>query len=219
MNKDLENNMTQLASNLRAKYGINRPLPLNDMVQLTKPIKHNQSKVKFKKCQYLKMQSMNFRERALYELQLEKSQKSNHRKYYWVKVKFNAGNTKWYQCSKDIQQALNYSAEHCNKLGYRHYALEGCLINVPITKYHNGKATIDTAVVLKLVAKNKSTGDTSKITRSQITRPEYEKFFFNKFYNRRAMYNFMKHNYDKDSQALIKRSIYGLVPLYGYIKN
>ena len=114
---------------------------------------------------------------------------------------------------------MNYNAEHCNKFDYCNYALEGCLINVPITKYHNGKATIDTAMVIELATKNKSTGDTSKITRSQFVRPDYMKFFFDKFYNRRAMYNYMKHDYDKDSQALIKQSIYGIVPLYGYIKN
>lgn len=211
--------MTQLASNLRANYGISKPLSIGDMVRLTRPVQHNKPKIKYTKRQYLKMQSMSFRGRALYELQLEKDKKCKSKKpIYWVKVKFNAGNTKWYQCSKDIQQALNYNAEHSNKFGYRHYALEGCLINVPITKYHNDKATIDTAFVLELVAKNKSTGDTSKITRSQFMRPEYMKFFFNKFYNRRAIYNFMKHDYDKDSQALIKQSIYGIVPLYGYIK-
>lgn len=219
-NSELENYMTQLASNLRAKYGTSQLLSLSDMVQMTRPGQHNKSSMKYTRRQYRKMQSMNFKERALYELQLEQAKKAKNKsrnseeKTYWVKVLFSNGQTRFYQLSKDLQKVCKQATPNDKKQSY----LNGYLINVPITNYHKGKAIIDTALVVGTWLKPDHTYNCNKITRSQILAPELHKTFFGLLNDREEMYNFMKHDYTQRSQQRIRQSIYQFIPLHGYIK-
>lgn len=157
-------------------------------------------------------QGLGIREQALYEVRRDRKTKKRKKAFqhkYWAKVAFANGTTKWYQCSRDLQNALWSLTK--NDHG-KTQSLNGFLINVPISGYDkNGYASIVTGVVLKTKIKNQRTHDTSQITRSQICN-------LSKHYNwlgwrkLNEVIQYMQHDYDNDSKQRIAEAISNLMP-------
>ncbi|WP_295730301.1 hypothetical protein [uncultured Limosilactobacillus sp.] len=150
-----------------------------------------------------KLQSMTFQEEALWELKNERKRANQNRKTFWIQVEFADGTKRNYQLAKDLQKAMwQHVKTHHND--WQKIILRA-LINVPVSNYDaQGNAQIRVAKVLKIWIKNKHTSRSECVTRSQFVRPKYNRFSFAKY---TVMFNYLKHDYDKNSVRNINHDL------------
>lgn len=149
-----------------------------------------------------------FAKRALYELRSQaKAKKKKHRRreYYWVQVQFTNSKIANYQLPKDLQEPLD---QHRRTNSDWKQVLLGALINVPTTKYKNGRAKICPAIVREILILPVGAHNPCWITRSQFVKPDYSWYawLFNYASMRREV-NFLTHNFDQPNQQRIRAVI------------
>lgn len=150
-----------------------------------------------------------FAKRALYELksQSKPKKKKTHqrREYYWVHVQFTNGRIANYQLPKDLQGPLDqYRKERRDWKS----VLLGALINVPTTKYQNGRAKICPAIVREILILPVSAHNPRWITRSQFVKSDYSwgAWLFNRARMEREK-SFLTHDFSPANQQRIKAII------------
>lgn len=149
-----------------------------------------------------------FAKRALYELKSQsKSKKKKHHRheYYWVQIQFTNSRIANYQLPKDLQEPLDQHREHNSDWKS---ILLGALINVPTTKYKNGRAKICPAVIREILILPVAAHNPRWTARSQFAKPDYS--WYDWFFNRVGMereINFLTHDFDQANQQRIRAII------------
>lgn len=160
------------------------------------------------------LQSMSFRDRALYELHEEEKtkyslvkprKKDKKKKTYWALVQFSDESTKWYQLPKKLQRGLKeyrkIHPEDWNQL------LKGDIIDVPVTV--NGKIETQPVRILRLKRSKKQADNSDRILRDQFLKPEYTRFGIAKY---DQMVNYLRQGSENCSQKEMSKSLHKLVP-------
>lgn len=149
-----------------------------------------------------------FTKKALYELKSQskpKKKKNYRREYYWVQVQFTNGRIANYQLPKDLQEPLD---QHRKTTPDWKRVLLGALINVPTTKYKNGRAKIYPAIIREILILPVAAHNPQWTTRSQFIKPDYS--WHDWFFNRAGMereINFLTHDFDQVNQQRIRAII------------
>lgn len=160
-----------------------------------------------------------FAKRALAELSNQQSAKTKkHKKHskicYWAIIKMPNNKYCKYQLSKDLQNAFKHD-------GYQkaiNYIINS-LIVIPTTdfyKHDNQKTYADMTIgQVVFIVKLPHISNPRWITRGQFTQPQSLPI---DWYEYQRLYNYLKHDYDQESQNRIKNAIKKLTN-YQPIKN
>jgi hypothetical protein len=160
------------------------------------------------------LQSMSFRDRALYELREEEKDKYSQvkprkvdkkKKTYWALVQFSDESTKWYQLPKKLQRGLKeYRKIHPEDWDQ---LLKGDIIDVPVTI--NGQIATQPVRILRIKRSKRRAGIDDRILRDQFLRPEYTRFGIAKYDH---MTDYLRQGSKNCSQQSMEKCLHKLVP-------
>lgn len=160
------------------------------------------------------LQSMSFRDRALYELREEEKDKYSRvkprksdkkKKTYWALVQFSDESTKWYQLPKKLQRGLKeYRKIHPEDWDQ---LLKGDIIDVPVKV--NGQIETQPVRILRIKRSKRHAGIDDRIMRDQFMKPEYTRFGIAKY---DEMTDYLRQGSKNCSQKSMEKRLHKLVP-------
>ena len=125
---------------------------------------------------------------------------------YWAIIQMPNGHRYRYQLSNDLQYAIKFDTPQ-----KAIPKLVNSLIVVPISKYRteNNKTTVDVSVgKILFIVRLPRTHNTRWITRGQLVHLDSDTIIYLEFLR---IYNYLKHDYDPESQKRIRQGIKKLV--------
>lgn len=160
------------------------------------------------------LQSMSFRDRALYELHEEEKdkyslvkprKKDKKKKTYWALVQFSDESTKWYQLPKKLQRGLKeYRKIHPEDWDE---LLKGDIIDVPVRV--NDQTETQPVRILRIKRSKRQADASNRITRDQFLKPEYTRFGIAKY---DQMTDYLRQGSENCRQATMEKRLHKLVP-------
>lgn len=125
---------------------------------------------------------------------------------YWAIIQMPDGHRRKYQLSNDLQYAIEFDTPQKAIPN-----LVNSLIVIPISDYYtkNNKTTVDVTVgKILFIVRLPRTHNTRWITRGQFVHLDSDTVIYLEFLR---IYNYLKHDYDIESQQRIRRAIKKLV--------
>ena len=125
---------------------------------------------------------------------------------YWAIIQMSDGHRRKYQLSKDLQFAIEFDTPQ-----KAIPKLVNSLIVIPISDYYtkNNKTTVDVTVgKILFIVRLPRTHNTRWITRGQLVHLDGDTIIYLEFLR---IYNYLKHDYDTESQQRIRQAIKKLV--------